>query len=243
MYKARLVFIGASKRYDSIQLLIEAASSLDIKLELISIEYNLENFHPISELVSIVEGPHFSDPEFLKTVVGLCAEEVPTLFIPFMDAAAVALSSYPKIENTILLVSREANSLSNKILMKALASSQNIQTIPNTEGIWPKIVKPADGFGSKGVQLLKNLNEYKYSEELSISQVIEDFVEGMESTVDAYFSKTFELHSVIARDRLLTEGGEVIHTRTRTPDSFEMEAILKFSRYELTGPLDRKSVV
>ena len=238
MLKARVVLIGASKRYDSIRLLIDSAISLNLELELYSIEHNSGAFHPISELVTIVEGPLFGDSNFLKTITSLCSQDIPTLFVPFMDKAAVTISSYSKLDNAIFLVSKEAESLSNKFSMKSLAVDLGVQVIPNTEGLWPKIIKPADGFGSRGIHLARRFSDIEGSDYLLGNYIFEDYIEGIETTVDAYFSKSNELHSIIARDRLIVEGGEVMHTRTRTPDPFELDAILKFRHHGLLGPIN-----
>jgi hypothetical protein len=238
LLKTRIVLIGASKRYDSVQLLIDTAISLNLELELYSIEDNSSEFHPISELATVVEGPFFDDPNFVKTIVNLCSQDFPTLFIPFMDRAAVTIANYSNISNAVFLVSKEAELLSNKFSMKDMAVDLGVQVIPNTESLWPKIIKPADGFGSRDIHLARSLSDLEGSDYLSSNYLFEDYIEGIESTVDAYFSKSNELHSIIARDRLKVEGGEIMQTKTRTPDSFELDAILKFQRCGLLGPLN-----
>jgi hypothetical protein len=238
LLKTRIVLIGASKRYDSIRLLIDAAISLNIELELYSIEDSSTEFHPISELATVVEGPLYDDPDFVKTIVHLCSKDYTTLFIPFMDRAAVTIASYSNISNAVFLVSKEAELLSNKFSLKSMALELGVQVIPSTEGLWPKIVKPADGFGSRDIKLARNLRDLEGSDYLSDGYLLEDYIDGIESTVDAYFCKSNELHSIIARDRLKVEGGEVMQTRTRMPDSVELDAILKFQRCGLVGPLN-----
>jgi predicted ATP-grasp superfamily ATP-dependent carboligase len=233
-----MVLIGASKRYDSIKLLIDSAVSLNLQLELYSIEYDSSEFHPISELATIVEGPLFDDPDFLKTITNLCSQDATTIFIPFMDSAAFAISSHSNMDSTIFLVSKYSKLLSNKGSMKRLAIDLGVQVIPNTENLWPKIIKPADGFGSRGIHLVRRLSDMEGIDYLSDGYIFEDFIDGIESSVDVYFSKSKELHSAIARDRIMVEGGEVVHTRTRNPNSFELDAIFKFCCYGLVGPIN-----
>ena len=232
-----MVLLGASKRYDSVRLLKEAASSINFDLELMSIELSKSKFHPIAELAEVIEGPSFSDPDFVNTVKNLYSLEHHTIFVPFMDAAAVAISGFSDTQNVTFLVPKSARLLSNKISMKKLAFECGVRVIPDSE-FWPKIVKPAYGFGSREIQVVRNLTELQSSNYSAETHVLEDYLDGVESTIDVYFSRSGELHSVLARDRLLVEGGEIVHTKTRTPDSVEFDSIVKFSEYGLVGPLN-----
>lgn len=237
MKKNRIILLGASKRFDSIQLLLESAKNLKVQLDIISIESDASIPHPISELAEVVEGPEFSSPRLEKFILDVAQGEK-TLVIPFMDSAAATTSKFSNTINVHWIVSPDSVVVSDKRSMKKIASQLGVDVVPNTPDTWPKIGKPALGFGSRGQQILNNLNELIEFEYTQIPYVIEDYCPGPESTVDVYFSRDRQPHSIIARDRLIVESGEVIRTKTRNPNKKELTAINAFSQLNLKGPVN-----
>ena len=237
MPRCKIILLGASKRVDSIQLLLGASEQLGVKLELFSIESNPSLLHPISDLAEVVKGPEFQDPKFLDSVTKI-ANSTHSIVVPFMDSAAIGISRHQSTENLKLLASADSEMISNKRLMKKVAGDFGVEVIPNTLEGWPKILKPEAGFGSKGHQLAKDEKELTSIQETQKGLIVEDFLPGQESTVDVYFRKDSKIHSLIARDRLIVESGEVISTKTRDANPFEIKVISAFSKLKLVGPVN-----
>lgn len=94
---------------------------------------------------------------------------------------------------------------------------------------YPLFIKPRMGRGSVNSYLVKNKKELDFFVEYVNDPVIQDYLQGKEFTVDAYFSREGELISMIPRYRLVIRSG--VSDRGRTfKNSILTEWIRKIGR-------------
>lgn len=236
MKKLEILFLGAAKRTSLLERFVEAGSSLDVELGFNSCEKD-DNFCPISHLAKIIPGPKFASPEFQKYLAETIDSNQIDIIIPTMDSATVALSKFttnqpnakywPVVSDYQLCLKCEDKKLSEEFF-----EEQSLPTPPNTKGVFPKILKPKNGFGSKGVVVVKNQEEYdQVVSKNPTNYVVQDFIKGVETTVDFYVSPKKGLLGYVLRDRLEVSDGEVMICRTRPATPAEAEVIEKVAAF------------
>lgn len=226
-HEMKILFLGASKRVSLLERFASAASAAAVPLKMYSCERN-DDFCPISHLAQILPGPSFRGADFQewlrKTVVDLDIE----LVVPNMDAATVALAEYSESAvartGTLAAVSRLENcrAMEDKIAAEAFFRAHGIPTPENHPNRFPKIVKPSKGFGAKGIHIVRTAAELDTVLRAANGPMItQDFVEGVETTVDLYVDRRGRNIGAVYRDRLEVSDGEVMVCRTRPPTDSE----------------------
>jgi carbamoyl-phosphate synthase large subunit len=231
--KIKILFLGASKRVSLLERFIYAAKDLDLKIEIISCEKD-DYFFPISHMAKILKGPKFEEgEEFDNWLISVIVSHKIDIVIPNMDSATVALSAfkekYQSKYKTWFLVSdyKICNAMNNKILADKVFSDNKLLVPINSINVFPKIAKPAKGFGAKGIINIQNEEELdifnkKYNPD---EFIVQNFISGQETTVDMYVSKANKLIGYVLRDRLEVSDGEVMVCKTREPDDNEKKLI------------------
>jgi carbamoyl-phosphate synthase large subunit len=235
MKSLNILFLGASKRVSLIERFIQSSIELGIKLAIYSCEKELD-FYPISHLATILKGPKFISNDFQRWLKETIKNQDIHIIIPNMDSATVALSEYALSNNAknvwpVVSSYELCYCLNNKKLANKFFLDNNLPIPSNRQHFFPKIAKPLYGFGSKGILILENEKEYKsLFEKNSASQyVIQDYINGQETTVDFYMSPKKGLIGYVLRDRKEVSDGEVMVCTTRQPDRIEEELIKKIT--------------
>ena len=226
-----IYFLGAGNRFTLIEKFIAAAAQLNLELSLVSFEKS-NTQPPISDLIPINFDLNFGAPEFKTTLKSLIKENSIDLVIPMHDAF---FSSDCFVVSKEIMTTLDAQILSDKIKLKQICIDLEIPSANNTPGLFPKIIKPRQGYGSRNIKIVYTERELKSYN--SSNYLFEDIISGSESSVDVYFSRFDKRFCAIGRDRLRIEGGEVVHSITRELTHIERETIEKINReYELVGP-------
>ena len=228
-----ILFLGASKRTTLLEDFISTAKELNIDIKLYSCELS-SNFCPISHLSTILEGPEFTDKSFQKWLKNTIQKYNINIVIPNMDSATVALSEFKnnnKDLNCEFVVSdyELCYTMNNKILADNFFKRNNIITFPNTENVYPKILKYKLGFGAHNQYIVEDKSYFDYlKNKLSTTDyIVQDYLKGKETSVDFYITKNGELTGYVLRDRLSVSDGEVMDCITREPNDEEKDLIEK----------------
>ncbi len=229
-----LLLLGASKRVSLAERFLNSARAMGIELEIFSCEKDA-GFYPISQYAHILAGPKFTDEAQLQQWLEKTATEKEIdIILPHMDSATVALSRFAERRTAprpwaVVSSPELCEAMEDKIKADRFFREHGIPTPDNKTGRYPKIAKPAQGFGSKGIVKLNNEQEEQRFRSINNSQdyLIQDFIEGAETTVDFYISKAGKLIGYVLRDRIEVSDGEVMVCRTRPPSSQEREVIEK----------------
>lgn len=154
-----------------------------------------------------------------------------------MDSATVALSKFKTkyspvdINNCWCVVSNHTlcEQMNNKLLSEKFFITNELQTFSNTINRFPKIIKHKYGFGSKEQYIVRNKDELSIlKKRIPIEDyIIQDFIEGQETSVDIYINKANELVGYVLRDREAVSDGEVMDCCTRNPNMNEQKLIEK----------------
>jgi carbamoyl-phosphate synthase large subunit len=220
-----LCFLGASKRVSLLERFVLAANELDVPIRMLSVEAST-GFVPISFLAETHAGPRFTDPGFSNFLSRLCNEQGVDLLIPNMDAATVALAHFAERGEAFCAVSSVelCEAMHDKARSDTFFREHGIPVPVDTPGRYPKIAKPVFGFGGKGIRRLASDSERTG---IGAEFIIQDFVEGQETTCDFYVDRQGALLGCVLRDRIEVSDGEVMVCRTRQPSAAEKALIEK----------------
>lgn len=233
------LFLGASKRYEAANILLSKQSQFTGPIEIYSIESDPADHYAISHLAHVISGPAFDSEGFDDILDNLIIDLSNPVIVPFMDSALSKLSEYVAKRNySRAVVSLRTERFTDKNITKDIASKFGIGTVGNTPNRWPKVIKPVKGFGSRGIRVVEK-DSRNAIDSLNLDEwIIEDYIGGIEISVDAYFDRNSSLISCIARERLRVEAGEVMRTRTRDVTQFEFDAVKFFEFQDLKGPVN-----
>ena len=226
-----IYFLAAGNRYTLIENFIKTAAQFNLDLRLVSFE-KINTQPPISDLIPINFELNFGSPEFKKKLQSLIKKNSIDLLIPMHDAF---FSSDCFVVSEEIMTTYDAQILSDKIKLKEICAELEIPSAGNTPGLFPKIIKPREGYGSRNIKTVYAEHEIMAYD--SSNYLIEDHIDGTEASVDVYFSRFDKRFCAIGRHRLRIEGGEVVHSVTRELTPIERETISKINhKYELVGP-------
>jgi carbamoyl-phosphate synthase large subunit len=227
-----VLFLGASKRVSLLERFLRAGNDLGLRLNLFTCEKN-DDFVPTSALSRTLPGPSFESPEFKTWLRQTIDRFHIDIVIPNMDSATVALSSFAEIYTGtpmpfFAVSSAElCRTLEDKVNAEEFFLGNQIPVPRNTPLSFPKIVKPRMGFGAKGLRKMNDGEEldFFFKRHPAGDYIVQDFVEGQETTVDFYVSRTGQLIGYVLRDRIEVSDGEVMVCRTRRPSPRESKLI------------------
>ena len=103
------------------------------------------------------------------------------------------------------------------------------------------IAKPFEGYGAKGIHILENYDD-EIIKNLEHTHLIQELIEGDETTHDVYIFKDFSFISS-SRDRLAVIDGEVDHCIVRETNEDEKLIIQKIANSRLfAGPITVQTI-
>lgn len=174
--------------------------------------------------------PRCDSPEFADVVRRLCATERVDLVIPTIDTelpiwaqlkgqlatagTTVAVSSPSAIAIAADKRKSNAHCLRSGIPVPRQSTPA---LVSGTQSQWslPLVVKPPMGSASKGLQLIRAWRELERTpdDESDEDLIVEEFLPGVEHTVDVYVDRSGEVHCPVVRRRLEIRAGEVSKSR------------------------------
>lgn len=80
--------------------------------------------------------------------------------------------------------------------------------------VFPLIIKPLDGMGSEGVFKINNVRELKFFIDYVKNPIIQEYIEGIEYTIDILCDFEGNPVSIVPRERIEVRSGEVSKSRT-----------------------------
>ena len=155
MQKIRILFLGASKRVSLLENFLKAADRESVSLQIFSCETKAD-FFPISHIATILVGPKFNSKDFQEWLLHIIPHYTIDIIVPNMDSATVALSLFSKAnKNNVYPVVSDyqlCKIMDDKILANTFFIEHGIRVVGNSTLFYPKIIKPKNGFGSKGIK-------------------------------------------------------------------------------------------
>lgn len=210
----RVLLVGAGRRYEMALKFIR--SGWDIS------SYESDINCPLNLLkVPIYQGKRWSDPGLHEELRKISIDY--DLILPFQDKAVEVLSIIKsESSNDSVCVSpiKTSTICLNKIQFANTFSKYDFYPRP-IHGM-PAIIKPVDGFGSRGIRYTKEWKGESYSD-----AVVQNLIEGgREYSVDCYFDKRHRLVDFVPRERIEVVAGEVVKSCTISKDRLPFENII-----------------
>ena len=247
--KISIILLGGARRVTLAEQLRTFFNRNGYETAFISIERD-RNFYPISSVAEVIQAPKFSDPTFEAFLNELmrCSEN--PLLISCMDSALPTMAQLrgkkfgkanvvaPTESGAYIALNKKATyefCLNNKIMVPANYGRKDTSVVTGRI-----IAKPVEGFGGKGIEFFERLGHIP--ESLFDTHIIQDFVEGQETTHDVYITRENKFY-VSSRDRLAVIDGEVDHCMVRPPKEQELKIIEKISKSEIfQGPVTVQTI-
>ncbi len=194
----------------------------DLNSDIVAINY-VDKFYNV---------PSYKDANYINILVEICKEEKVDMIIPLFESEFLTLCNHRgkflDVGTTLLLSDKSVVSIcNNKLKTYNFFKNNNIDTpityskdeiedtIKNNKYIkYPLIIKPSEGMGSKNVFKINNEKELIFFKDYVEQPVIQEFIDGIEYTIDALCDTKGNIISIVPRERIEIRGGEVSKTRT-----------------------------
>ena len=232
-----MLFLGGGKRVSLAERFIEAGASLNLDIQVMS--YDLDVEQPICEVGKVLVGKRWDDPSSLKDISEKIFEHSIDLVLANVDPATLILTQIKEsIPNIVISSDFSAASicLSKKEFSK-FCNTESLPIIPDADtDSFPFFVKPDTGSSSIGAQKINNkfdLQNLKNPEKL----IFQEFIEGVEYTVDAYVLRDGTTWGLSPRARLATSGGESIISSMVKDEEISEVCRSVISKLGLRGPV------
>ncbi|MCQ6278892.1 ATP-grasp domain-containing protein [Bacillus sp. EB600] len=166
--------------------------------------------------------PRVTDDNYLAELLNICEIEEIDLVIPLIDTELVLLANnkdlFEQIGVKLLISSKKLNEIANDKLetykffsKNGIATpkvfSEEDLTIENFK--FPLLIKPRHGSSSKGVIKINNKRELDFFKDYIPNPIIQEFIMGIEYTVDVMTDFNGNIKTIVPRQRIETRAGEV----------------------------------
>lgn len=177
---------------------------------------DMSKFNPLDLWTdAFYEVPAIKDPTYAEKLQLICEKESVDLIIP-VTSRDVDFFSGQEIQKRFrdqkyMVSDGEINKiLSNKLLCYDHLGKMGIRTprVYDREGlVFPCVLKPQKGSGSKGTYILETMEDYEYLIKKESQSIVVEFFEGTEYTVDCLFDQEGRSLGNNVRKRIKTVSG------------------------------------
>jgi carbamoyl-phosphate synthase large subunit len=232
-----ILMLGGGKRVSLAEHFI--ASGKDLNLQVSVYSYDLVAEQPISLVGEVFTGKSWDDPCLIDDLMELVKAEDFNLIIANVDPATKILAQLQQVFPDKIISSdyRTTNICFSKVLFNEFGALHGLPVIPlSTYGKFPYFVKPIFGSASKDARVINSLAE----ESQVIDRddfIIQEFIDGVEFTVDAYVRGDGDVFGISPRVRITTSGGESVESEIVDDSEILDLARLTLGSMNLKGPV------
>jgi carbamoyl-phosphate synthase large subunit len=168
--------------------------------------------------------PKATDPRYKEVMIDICRREQIDIIFPSFSEEIKVLNGIEELNNKLVVSPRKVYELTeNKILCKAFIRNLDLLTPEQYPKTFPMIVKPIVGTGSKDTHKVSTPEELNFY--LKKDMFYEEFIEGVEYTVDGVSDFDGKVVCCLPRIRLEKKGG--LATKCVTERNDELVYIVK----------------
>ncbi len=150
--------------------------------------------------------PKATDPRYKEVMIDICRREQIDIIFPSFSEEIKVLNGIEELNNKLVISPRKVYELTeNKILCKAFIRNLHLLTPEQYPKEYPMIVKPIVGTGSKDIHIVNTPEELNFY--LKKDMFYEEFIEGVEYTVDGVSDFDGKVVCCLPRIRLEKKGG------------------------------------
>lgn len=181
-------------------------------------------YNPASNFVDkFYKIPKFDEVGYIDSIINICKKENIKLLIPLYEKEFNLLCNYKSnlAEFGVKLLLSDSNIIdicNNKLNTYNFFKKHKILTPiiykDNVVQGFPMIVKPIDGMGSYEVYKVKNYKEMIFFKNYVQNSILQQFIEGIEYTVDVLCDFEGDIISIVPRQRIEVRAGEVVKSKT-----------------------------
>jgi carbamoyl-phosphate synthase large subunit len=201
--------------------------------------YDLDAEQPICEVGKVLVGKRWDDLSVFKDISDKILEQSIDLVLANVDPATIILTKLKEnLSNKIITSDFSATSmcLSKKEFSK-FCKTESLPIIPEADfDSFPFFVKPDNGSASIGAQKIHSkldLQSLKNPENL----IFQEFIDGVEFTVDAYVLGDGTTWGISPRVRIATSGGESVTSSMVKDEEISAVCLSVISKLSLRGPV------
>lgn len=168
--------------------------------------------------------PRATDPKYKEVIISICLEDKIDIILPSFSDEIHALNQIIELSNKLVLSPQSVYEITeNKIFTKAFLNNIGILTPRQYHQHFPLIVKPIVGTGSKNTIKVNDQRELDFY--LGKDMFYEEFIEGVEYTVDGVSDFDGKMICALPRIRLEKKGG--LATKCITEKNEELVGLVK----------------
>lgn len=241
MERIGLLMLGGAKRVSVGRMFLEAGRKLGYDVELYS--YELDYKVPVAQIAEIIVGRRWNDADIIDHLAQTVEINRINIVVPFVDGAIGVAARLRQKCPGLFVASGDENIVDmvfDKIKADGYFRRLNVP-VPAlgdlTTGPFPIIAKPSCGSASKGLVILRNMEDAR-SLNKDLAYIFQEYIEDSEEfSVDCYITAQGRVVAAVPRKRLETSSGEV--TRTVTVEDHEVIRVsdMVLSVLGLTGPV------
>lgn len=247
MRNIRILFTGVGRRVELLQQFKQAALSLNVNLVIIGADMSVTA--PAlcyCDIIRKVCG--MKEESYIDELLELCKNDNVDVVIPTIDTDLLALAEnkdrFEKLGTQVLIsdpdkiaICRDKNFTSDFFESCGLKAPTTFNDYNLYNGKYPCFIKPKDGSSSINAYKVHNSKELKlYSEQIK-EYVIQEFIEGVEYTVDVFCDFDGVPIYIVPRIRQSVRAGEVLKTQIQLDDIIIEEIKKLVSKYNPCGPI------
>lgn len=225
--QVRILFSCAGRRIELIQTFVRAARAL--KLEIGLHVADTEAHFAASCITPFVHRvPPTRSADYIPALLRIARREKIDLLVPLLDTELLKLSlareDFAQIGCGVLVSSpRVVRTCRDKLAMYQFLIQHGIDTpttwrpeaiLPRSRHPFPYFLKPRCGSASKGNHVIRNKADLEAMAARVPDAIVQEFVSGIEHTLDVYAGYDGRPRCVVPRERLEIRGGEVTKART-----------------------------
>lgn len=194
--------------------------------------------------------PRSDSPNFIEKLIKICVNEKITAVIPLIDPDILILDANRRqieaIGTKVIVSKKEVLEICNNktktyeffheigiLTPSVLSLDEAIESIEQGKTLF---IKPIDGSSSKNVFKINSLNELIFFHEYIPNPMIQEYIKGIEYTMDIFSDFEGNVICVIPRIRLETRGGESIKGKTIRDEKLVKLSKMIVEKLGIIGP-------
>lgn len=245
MREVRILFTGVGRRIELIQAFRQAALVLNVNLKIYGAD--MAGTAPALAYCDYTRKVcGMKEKKYISELVQICEMDKIDLLIPTIDTDLLVLSeNVDAFKTTKVLISkpdkiaicRDKNHTSAFFESCGCKAPKTVNNWENYDGAYPCFIKPKDGSSSINAYRVEDINELKMYAQQVEDYIIQDFIEGMEYTVDVFCDFEGNPVFITPRIRLQVRAGEVLKTQIAMDDVIIEKCKKIIEQFKPVGPM------
>lgn len=222
MNDINILILSAGRRVELVERFKKARKNLNISGNIVAVDisntapaiYFADKYYLISQI---------SDENYISEIIDICQKENIKLIVPTIDTELIKLSKNRSlIENStnakllisndeVIQICRNKNNTQRFFEKNGFGVPRqlSLEDIDNNNYEFPLFIKPEDGSSSINTFKINNKKELDFFLEYIEKPIVQEFMQGVEYSVDVFCDFNSNPVTIVPRRRLATRSGEI----------------------------------